>query len=694
MALATEVTIGTRSTDDGRTVSPSDGRYWLEPLSDDDTPTPVHVMVFPWALQLADVWKGMRQLDFEHDAIYENRQLRSSSSRMTLGALALRRAGYDVARLFVTTSIVDTFVARISKRRSMPMFIVDDAEWELKQKAQDFRRWLHGKMFETCVDRLQPSFIRDACARGTGVGYVDDGDNDIFVERVHRSQLLIDPYEEKQGAPAIRTIYRMRQVSRDSLITLYPEFKRQIMDAPESSADICEGRTSLLADETKMGRRDVVDFVEVWHLPDCIDEDDDDKESSGRFAACLQNVTLCYQEWREPRFPFVFLQRYESQTGFWGRGDVELLRGQQIELNRMIADISMNIMVTGKGIWMTSASAQIEPEQLSGYRPLVLALPGGAPQPQFVHPPPVGPATIELLERKISHMHDLIGVGQWSAQGKSPLGAGASGIAIDTMEDLLSDRHSVFETDFSHFRLDIAQAMLDAGGRLARRLKSDKPKRRRMMATWLDKGSIERLDWDDVALTGDQYRLQLEPVNFLPSTRAGKLAAVTELIQTGVFLPEAAAGLFDEPDIAHQNRLQLAMQKNIEKKMEQAGRVNKPMPTVEEWHDLDMYLDYCKKYFNRAQAEGAPPEVETRYRDLGDMVLLVMEQLKDPAVAPQDPMDPSLGMPGMPPGGPPMGPDPMGMPPGLPPGMPPDMGAPMPPDMGGMPPVMMPPMAA
>ena len=66
------------------------------------------------------------------------------------------------------------------------MFVVDDAEWSLKQRAQDCRRWLHGKLREASFDKLYPAIIRDASVRGDGVVYVDRTDDDILIERVHR----------------------------------------------------------------------------------------------------------------------------------------------------------------------------------------------------------------------------------------------------------------------------------------------------------------------------------------------------------------------------------------------------------------------------------------------------------------------------------------------------------------------------
>jgi hypothetical protein len=182
-------------------------------------------------------------------------------------------------------------------------------------------------------------------------------------------------------------------------------------------------------------------------------------------------------------------------------------------------------------------------------------------------------------------------------------------------------------------------------------------------------------------MTQEQYQLQLEPVAFLPSSRSGKLATVAQLIKTGVIPQGQAAGLYEEPDIAHVNRILLAPQRNNERKMQIIGDPKKPLPSFDEWSDLDGALLLCKQYYNRAEDEGAPDVVLTRYREAGDMILAIQAQAKTKAAADAAAMAPPA------PAGDPMA---GGMPPGMPGGMPP-----MDPTGGGMPPMSgAPPMAA
>lgn len=660
----TEVDIGAAKRQGAtvRVTGEVDAKFWGAPVSDDPcVPTPVHGKVIEWATRLRNAWKRLARADREHDAIYESRRLTRRGGAVRLAGLRqLDLAGFDATRLFVTTSIVDTFTARMAKRKAMPMFVVDDAEWSLKQRAQDCRRWLHGKLREASFDKLYPAIIRDASVRGDGVVYVDETDDDILIERVHRRELLVDPYEARQGATAIRTLYRVRAVSRDSLIARFPHHAAAIANAP-MSAEPEIPTSDWLATESAIGQRDTVDLVEAWHLPDD-DCDDEDDACTGRRAVCVEGATLCYEAWSTPRFPFARLTRYAPQDGFWGRGDVELLRPLQVQINQMVDDIAMNVAVTGKGVWITPPG--IQAGQLTGYRPFHLEMPAGAAgRLEYYHPPPVSPATLDLLERLIGKAHELTGAAQWFSSGRSPLGAGASGVALDTQEDLLSDRHAVFEGGCSQFVVDVAQCMIDAARRCARRLKEGDEAsegRKVLPAAWLDKTGMHRFDWDSVAMDEEQYRLQIEPTSSIPSTRSGKLAWVSEMIGKGVMPSSAAASLYDEPDVAHANRVQLAAMKNVERMVEIAGNPAEDLPTPEEWHDLDLLLTYCKAYYNRAQSEQAPEEVQARYRDLGDAALAMRDRGKPPAPPAPDPT-----MAGAPMGVP--GPDPTAA--GLPPGM-------------------------
>lgn len=662
----------------------SGSRWWIrEPSGDPDAPTAIHDEVFGRALVLKNAWKKMETQDRIHDRIYENRALRPGGA-MRAAVDALERAGFRSARLFVTTSIVDTFVSRISKKKSMPMFVVDDAEWSLKRKAQRFRKFLHAKLRDSDFERLCPEIVRDCCVRGTGVAYVDEHDRDVLTERVHRHELLLEPREARMGPKGVRQIHWVRQIAREVLAAKFPEFRDAIASAPASKLagrDASTGDDWLLSGETAESD-DVVDVVFSWHL------DSGGDECDGRRAICLEDTTLVYDEWKADRFPFVFLHRYKPMRGFWGRGDVELLADLQARVNAIVRDVQQNLDVHGKIMVAVNEQYDIPVEKLTGRYPYKLLYRGPQP-PQWIIPQPVSQGQIQALEILIAKMHDLTGVSMWATSSKNPIGAGASGIALDTFYDIESERHAVFEEDYGHFRLDVARLFLDCGYRVVEREKEhaarEAEERRKARKRggkvrdaeermgWADAGGLTLKDWDDLALERKHCKMQLEPVSFIPSTRAGKLAAAKELSTSGIVPGWIVPSLFDEPDLAHANRIALAPFNNLERIMEDLADEDKEVTLPEPEHDLEMAVTLGKAFYNRRQAENAPEMILRRYREFTNRAIALRDKGKTP------PAQPTLG------GAPPPGDPAMTMG-----GAPPPGGGMMPPEMmaGGAPPMM------
>lgn len=668
MSSTTEVTV--RTTDDGggrRGNQDQSARsdWWRDPPRKRGAePPPIHASLVGYVSRLQRAWSRHDIFDRLHDRLYENRTLRSYQRATS----ALEQAGYGLTRIMVTTSIVDTFVSRFAVRRTLPEFVVDDAEWSLKTQAQEYRKFLHGKMRETQVERLEDESIKDSSVRGTGVLYIDEGEDDVIVERVHRWELYIDPHEAKAGERGVRQMHRIRRVAREVLIAEYPDFKEAIARAPASRPRQGEsGSEEWSTPAAFYDTNDVIDLYESWHLPSS------KKAKDGRKAVCIENATLRYEDYELDRFPFAILRRHLRQDGFWGQGDVERLAPLQHDINNVARDIQQNLEIAGKLIVFTNEQTDSIPtEKLTGARPFRVRVRGPLGSVQYAVPQAVNMSHEQILNSRIQMAYQLTGVADWSAEAKSPLGANASGVAIDTMEDLQSNRHAPFEQRLSHWRCDVAQRILDAARAIAERKKEEGE---RYETTWMDRGVMRRLEFNKVAMKEEQYSLQIEQISFIPKTRAGRLATVAELVKNRMIPQWAAAASFEEPDVAHINRIVLAKYHNAERIMEVLGDPKKVAPVPLPYYDLELHLAFAVAYYNYAESQGAPDEVLRRYQDYAD---LVSNKLGKDEAGVGAAMIPGA------PGGPPMaggGP----MPPGMPPGMPPP-GMPMPP--GGAPPAM------
>lgn len=638
--------------------------------------TDVHTELVSYGKTVQGAYKTAHQMDRVFGRIYEGRALRRYSG--ALAALGPRMGGDALARLNVAQGVVDTVTARLSKRRAMPAFKVDNADWSLKRKAKKYREFILGKMSETDFEELSPECLTDGSIGGTGITQIDDAGDDVCAERVLRDELLFDPRELKYGKPwqAIRTM----RVSRDVLAAKFPAFKSQIMSAAQSQKLPHESLDD--PDLMELGSLDgYVDVWKAWRRPTSDDAGD------GRYAECIDGATLVFDKWEQTRFPFAVFRFKNPRRGYWGLGLIEQVSDIQQRINSIVRAAQMNIDVTSMGSYLVNELYDQPIEMMTGARPFKFGWKGPqGMQPQWKAADPLSPQTLQILEFFIRQAYELPGVSQSAASSKSALGLNASGVALDTQYDIESERFSMPERQYAKYRLDAAQLYLDAAGRVAKRRYEGKGKKRSYVAVtapWRRRDAIEKLEYKDVEMKADQYRLEMEPVNYIPDSRAGKFSTIQELTAAGVIPQWLAPALYDEPDLARAQLINCAAFYNLERIMEGLGDKDIPMEELqpEPYHDLPLAEKMGLAYFNHAQSEirvGSEDEVVVdRYRQFVDAVLDLRKKAAEGEA--MDAAPPGMIPPGDMGGGvPPMG--------GAPPMAPPPMGGPaMPVDPGAMP---------
>ncbi len=461
------------------------------------------------------------------------------------------------------------------------------------------------------------------------------------------NEMLFDERECRYGKP--RQAFRTYRVAKDYLCEMFPKQASMIALAPASARRTDDNRTEFASAD--LG--DYVDLYEGWHPPTTADSED------GRHGVFIENATLDFERWYEPRFPWSMLRLFKPRNGngLMGNGFVDQLASLQHRVNCIVRDLQLNLAATGRGHFLVNENNDIPTEMLTGWQPFKLKYKGGTP-PTYTAPTPFSPAQLNALEFFITKMYDLTGVSQASATSKSSLGAGASGIALDTQYDIDSDRFRMPQSNYARYRLDAGQRYIDAAARVARRRIEDKGKKKSYTAvSWKSRDAIERLDYDEVALKEGQYCLQIEAVNFLPDTRAGKLAVVEQLAKAGVIEQWLVPTLFDEPDLVQANGIILAAFKNCMRKMNDLMSPKILMPIPEPYNDLDLELKLSTAFYNQMQEERAPDLIQDRFRQYIDMVATAIEEKNK-----QAPALPGAVAPGSAPMAPAEGPLPGGVP--------------------------------
>lgn len=581
----------------------SDGWWWCHEEGSDL----VTRSVWAWCERLK--WRQRRRalLDALWEAVY--RDVPSNLNDADAGTVALRtkRARQNIAK-----SMVDTVTARVSKRRPMPCISADDAGFAEKLFARRASRVLRRKLGQSLVERLRPLIARDGIIRGTGVAKAFRDGGDVSVERVPRRELIVDPVEAQYGAP--RTLAHMRRVDRAVLCARFPDAMAQIREAPRATYD--EWR--LLFEESTDA--DHVDVIEAWHLPSAPGCED------GRHVICVRGgAPLLDEEWERPRFPFSFFHWEPPIDGFWGTGLVESLAPIQQEVNTLLEKMGEGIISQMALKVLLQRGSGVEKHHLLAGHPVVLEH-DGAP-PTWMAPTPFSVAVLQYLQWRIQQAYELSGISQASAASKNPLGSNASGKALDTMYDLESDRFADKELGYAMFAVDLGLVILDE----ARAIAEDPELESARKAAW-----IREIEWAKVEVDGGPYHVVAEPVNFLPDSRAGKLAQVAELAKAGLLengAPETLA-LFDEPDLNRANRHLLGPYRMIERWCESLADVDVPLeelvPTPLMVAQGALAVKMCTGELCNVIAEGADEEVQERFRWALDLLDAATQQLSQP----------------------------------------------------------------
>jgi hypothetical protein len=571
---------------------PASCRWWL--LKGDD----VAAALWGWIDRLETRSRVESLVDRIHEAIYEGRPLGSVSEHPAL--THLRRQESAPARLNITRSMVDTVHAKLGKRRPMPVISADDAGWSEKLFAKRASRVLRRKMGSSHVERQTPLALRDCIIRGSGWVKAVRCGGDVHVERVPRSELRFDPIESKYGQP--RSMAQVKAMPREVLLAEYGDTaaaRDAIKRAPTWEGDDYAPTDGYDSDA------DLIEVGEGWHLPS------GPKAKDGLHVIAVRGFPLLIEKWKRPRFPFAKCDWSSPIRGMSGHSLVEDLTGIQAKVNDMVRDIQEALYWGAMLKVFMARGSNVNKNHLRARHPAVVEYDGA--KPEYVAPNPVSTQQVQFLQWLIQQAYELAGISQLSASSKNPLGANASGKALDTMEDIESDRFGHVQMQYAMFRMDIGTCLIDEARALSAEASGpDARIKRSELAPW-----IREIEWKKVKIDEGSFELGMEAINFLPESRAGKLAYVGELAKNGLITdPMTIMAQMDEPDLARANRYQLGPYRNLERIMEQLADESIPMSDLVPDPHLDFKLGYtmAKGEYNYAMSTDAPEEVLERYR--------------------------------------------------------------------------------
>lgn len=505
-------------------------------------------------------------------------------------------------------SAADTLISRISQSRPQPVFLTDNADYKQRILSKKLNNFVAGEFYHTDAYEKGVICLRDALVTGTGVIHTfETEDKRVGLERVLNTELLIDPNEAMYGEP--RQLYRLKLIDRDVLMASFPEHKAKIELAAKSHPDNSTDSSKTVSD--------LVMVVEGWHLKS------GENTKDGRHMLAISSGFLVDEQWDKKRFPFTFLHYSPRLLGFWAQGLAEQLMGTQIELNSILYTISRAIKLVGvprvfqeDGSKVVAAHHNNEVGVIVKYRGI---------KPSYEVAPCNAPELYAERDKLIQYGYQQCGVSALQATSQKPQGLD-SGEAIRSYDDISTDRFASLARRYDNLFIDLTYQVIDLAKDICDR-------EGRYSTVYPNKNGTKEIDLKKADFINDSFIVQCFTQSSLPKDPAGRLAKVTEMIQSGMITLQEGRRLLDYPDLEQIERLANAGEERIFQVLDEiveSGKYTPPAPYM----NLDLAEQHTVAYLNLYSQTNLEERKMQQLRDFQAQV----GALKSAAMAPVNAM--------------------------------------------------------
>ncbi len=354
----------------------------------------------------------------------------------------------------IIRSGTNTLVAKVAKSRPLPMYLPTDGDHRIHKRVRLLNRFVGGLFHKHKAYAHGYTATRDAALYGTGLLYIHEDGEKIALENIYPWECYVDPVDARYGDP--RSLYLIRYIDKDVLKTRYPGHEDAIERAP-----VLDEAFFPIQDVFSVTNRCTV--IEAFHLPA-----DPGRSLDGRHTVCLLDETLKDEQYDDADFPIARMRKDIPLAGWWGIGLGDGMSSMQDEINVMAERVQYAHRIVGGQIWFKHSSQNILDTDFNDDIGVVVTYDGppGTP-PVSTNPQPLNPQTYEYFQALPPTAYAFEGISQTSAQSTESQKL-TSGIAIQTMDDIETDRFVMFERAHEEFYVDVARLMLKCVRRIAK----------------------------------------------------------------------------------------------------------------------------------------------------------------------------------------------------------------------------------
>lgn len=217
---------------------------------------------------------------------------------------------------------------------------------------------------------------------------------------------------------------------------------------------------------------------------------------------------------------------------------VDELEGIQTQIDLINAKIAATSQLTPANLVFIDEQSGLKASDINNKDCQIYPVgiqPGNTANPvNVVTPVPFDPYWSSMLDFYINKAYDMIGISQLSAQSRKPSGLD-SGIALQTMEDIESDRFEVQVNHFINAYINVTRKLIEIIPEDFEILPADKYQSTMTWATLKEQNNL--------------YKVQYSAATSLSKEPAERAKQIIQMSQIGLITPSKAAELMDMPDL-------------------------------------------------------------------------------------------------------------------------------------------------
>jgi hypothetical protein len=413
--------------------------------------------------------------------------------------------------LNIIRSCIETVKSKLSQSKPLPNFSPVKGTWKTRKVCRNAQIYFDDFFSAQKAYKKGIACAQDAMLFEYGVTWIDDEEKQLT--RLTPWEFLFDPAEYNFGRIRRCDVQRRQyplSFLRDK-ISRFPEFVDLLKNDPGAKVEyniyynMDAGKAFEFISSTCIKERklayEIAPFVIMWYRPPI--------KGWGSASMCDSLMTIQEQ--------------------------VDTISGkihEAAELNP--ANVIFLPQPGGSNNTAIGIKKSEFSNQLGNIYPYTV-VPGMPPTPVTVATPaPIDPMYIQLLKMFIEQAYQMEGVSQLSAQSKKPTGLN-SGVALETLENVESERFNSLLQDYIHFYVEIADVCIQVF-----------PENDDILPNRTGRASIK---WKDIVKERKSFNIESSPVSNLSRDPQTKMEQIEKLISMQIIKPAMAASLLEFADI-------------------------------------------------------------------------------------------------------------------------------------------------